>query len=75
MIFNCCKYKTEEVVNTDSIYLITDDGEYHRATENGLNEKNITGAYLNTDFERKSIAGDNSTTYFFHIMNLQAINL
>ena len=57
--------KTEEVVNTDSIYLITDDGEYHRATENGLNEKNITGAYLNTDFERKSIAGDNSTTYFY----------
>lgn len=57
--------KTEEVVNTDSIYLITGDGEYHRATENGLNEKNITGAYLNTDFERKSIAGDNSTTYFY----------
>ena len=57
--------KTEEVVNTDSIYIITGDGEYHRATENGLNEKNITGAYLNTDFERKSIAGDNSTTYFY----------
>lgn len=57
--------KTEEVVNTDSIYLIAGDGEYHRATENGLNEKNITGAYLNTDFERKSIAGENSTTYFY----------
>lgn len=57
--------KTEEVVNTDSIYLIAGDGEYHRATENGLNKKNITGAYLNTDFERKSISGENSTTYFY----------
>ena len=28
-------------------------------------KKNITGAYLNTDFERKSIAGENSTTYFY----------
>ena len=54
--------KTEEVVNTDSIYLIA-NGEYHRATEIGLS--NVTGAYLNTDFERKSVAGENSTTYFF----------
>lgn len=54
--------KTEEVVNTDSIYLIS-NGEYHRATEIGLS--NVTGAYLNTDFERKSVAGENSTTYFF----------
>ena len=35
--------KTEEVVNTDSIYLITSDGQYHRATDNDLvNNNNIT---------------------------------
>lgn len=28
--------KTEEVVNTDSIYLITSDGQYHRATDKEL---------------------------------------
>ena len=28
--------KTEEVVNTDSIYLITSDGQYHRATDKDL---------------------------------------
>ncbi len=30
--------KTEEVVNTDSIYLITSDGQYHRATDKELVE-------------------------------------
>lgn len=58
--------KTEEVVNTDAIYVTTDDGEYHRATEKGLKDKTITGAYLNTDFERKSVvAQDNSVRYFY----------
>ena len=34
--------KTEEVVNTDSIYLITSDRQYHRATDNDLvNNENI----------------------------------
>ena len=54
--------KTEEVVNTDAIYLIA-NGEYHRATEVGLS--NVTRGYLNTDFERKSIVGETSTIYFF----------
>ena len=45
--------KTEEVVNTDSIYIIA-DGEYHRATDSDLQSKNITGAFMNVDFERKS---------------------
>lgn len=58
--------KTEEVVNTDSIYLISDDGEYHRVTENNLTRKNIVGAYLNNDFEAKRITDNqNATNVFF----------
>ena len=35
--------KTEEVVNTDSIYITTSDGQYHRATDLDLtNSSNIT---------------------------------
>lgn len=64
--------KTEEVVNTDSIYITTTDGQYHRATDKELLDStymastNIAGAYLNTDFERKSIAiTDNATQYYY----------
>ena len=57
--------KTEEVVNTDSIYLVTDDGYYHRPTEEGLDSLNITGAFFNIDFERKSITDGTRTEYFY----------
>lgn len=58
--------KTEEVVNLDSIYITTGDGEYHRATDTDLQTNaNITGAYYNVDFERKSVTGNNSVTYFY----------
>lgn len=58
--------KTEEVVNTDSIYLIANDGEYHRVTENGLKGKEIIGAYLSNDFEAKRITdSQNATNVFF----------
>lgn len=57
--------KTEEVVNTDAIYVTTDDGEYHRATEKSLKNKNITSAYLNVDFERKTITSESLTAYFY----------
>lgn len=58
--------KTEEVVNTDSIYLISKDGEYHRVTEKGLKGENIVGAYLNNDFEAKRITDNqNATKVFF----------
>lgn len=60
--------KTEEVVNIDSIYITTSDGQYHRATDNDLINKpagEITGAYLNTDFERKSVVGNNGITYYY----------
>ena len=62
--------KTEEVVNTDSIYLISEDrefhSEFHRVTENNLTSKNIVGAYLNNDFEAKRITDNqNATKVFF----------
>ena len=60
--------KTEEVVNTDSLYLITNDNEYHRVTEKGLENKNIVGAYLNNDFEVKRIVDNQNNTlnFFLH---------
>ena len=58
--------KTEEVVNTDSIYLISNDNEYHRVTESGLVNKTITGAYLSNDFEPKRITdSQNAINVFF----------
>ena len=47
----------EEVVNTDSIYLITSDGQYHKATDTDVGS-NVTSAYLNLDFERKSVTNN-----------------
>ena len=65
--------KTEEVVNTDSLYLITNDNEYHRVTEKGLKGENIVGAYLNNDFEAKRITDNqNATKVFFLHGNLTA---
>ena len=52
------------MVNTDSIYIIA-DGEYHRATENGLKSKNIEKAFMNVDFERKSVTNNDKTSYFY----------
>lgn len=62
--------KTEEVVNLDSIYIITNDGYYHRATDSDLTEKNnnsyyIIGAYFNIDFERKSVTDGTNTIYYY----------
>ena len=64
--------KTEEVVNLDSIYITTSDGQYYRATDTNLSGTNnnssyITGAYFNIDFERNSIVPTDgtATTYFY----------
>ena len=58
--------KTEEVVNTDSIYILTSDGQYHRATDKELvGNTNIIGAYFNIDFERKSVTTDTGITYYY----------
>ena len=60
--------KTKEVVNTDSIYITTDDGQYHRATDKELlnNSVNITGAYFNIDFERKSATDGTANIVYYY---------
>ena len=66
--------KNEEVVTENSIYIIENinenNSEYHRVTHNGLDtlvsETNSRGVF-NIDFERKSMAMENSEeTYYFY---------
>lgn len=58
--------KNQEVVSEDSIYIVTNDNQYHRANENDLVNKSINKAILNIDFERKSnTKNDGSMIYFF----------
>lgn len=62
--------KNQEVVTEDSIYIITNDNQYHRANDNDLiNNTNILGGVLNIDFERKSVIsevnGIEQTSYFY----------
>ncbi len=58
--------KTKEVVNLDSIYITTDDNQFHRVTDSDLlNGSNITGAYFNIDFERKSATNGTNTVYYY----------
>lgn len=51
--------ETKEVVQENSIYITTNDGQYHKITDTDLIEANnsgtIAGAYLNIDFEMKYI--------------------
>ncbi len=58
--------KNQEVVNEDSIYMVTNDGQYHRANDNDLvGNNNIIQGVLNIDFERKSkVEEDTGTKYF-----------
>lgn len=57
--------KNQEVVSEDSIYIVTDDNEYHKANEKDLESKRIIGADFNIDFERKSVTTKNGTRYFY----------
>ncbi len=59
--------KTEEVVNLDSIYITTSDGQYHRPTDSDLlnSDTNITGAYFNIDFESKSTTNGTDEVYYY----------
>ena len=56
--------ESEEVVSTDSIYIRTSDGQYHKATDTDIGT-NITGANLNTDFERKTVTNGEQTLYYY----------
>lgn len=58
--------KNGEVVSEDSIYMITKDGQYHRASDNDLVGNNdIKEGILNIDFERKSVMRNDTKHYFF----------
>lgn len=57
--------KNKEVVNENSIYMVTDDKQYHRANDSDLAGKNIVQGVLNIDFERKTgIADDGQSRYY-----------
>ena len=59
--------KNQEVVNEDSIYILTNDNQYHRANDKDLinNDDNIKQGVLNIDFERKSNTNSNGETHYF----------
>ena len=58
--------KNKEVVNEDSIYILTNDGQYHRANDKDLTKSNnIVKGVLNIDFERKSNTDSNGNTKYF----------
>lgn len=58
--------KNEEVVNEDSIYILTNDNKYHSVNDNHLieNSNNIKKGVLNIDFERKSKTTNDGIYYF-----------
>ncbi len=59
--------KNKEVVNEDSIYIVTSDKQYHRANDSDLvRNQNIVEGVLNIDFERKSIVDSNRTSKIFY---------
>lgn len=58
--------KNDEVVNEDSIYIVTNDKQYHRANDKDLiGATNIQNGFLNIDFERKTIIKNEQANYFF----------
>lgn len=58
--------KNQEVVSEDSIYIVTNDNQYHRANDNDLvNSGIINKAILNIDFERKSNTNNNGLMIHF----------
>ena len=69
--------KTEEVVNLDSIYIITSDGYYHRATESDLvGRTDIQMGVFNIDFERKGAMNTETrqTHYYYPRRELGCYN-
>lgn len=59
--------KNQEVVNENSIYMITNDNQYHRANDTDLvGNNNIVEGILNIDFERKSFVDDTGQTRYFY---------
>lgn len=58
--------KNQEAVDEESIYIIADDGQYHRANDSDLIGKSNFQGVLNIDFERKSnVDASGQPIYFF----------
>jgi len=57
--------KNKEVVDEDSIYMLTTDGQYHKITDTELKGENNVKGILNIDFETKSYVGENGITKYF----------
>lgn len=63
--------KNNEFVDTDSIYLLTSDGQYHMANcpllvEHEFYQQEIIGGYVNTSFSSQTI---NDNYYYKHVKN------
>lgn len=56
---------TNEVVNEESIYIVTGDNKYHTANDKDLKSSSIKGAYLNLDFEIKTVQKNDGTNISF----------
>lgn len=57
--------KNKETVNEDSIYIVTNDGQYHRPNEKNLENKSGFAGILNIDFERRSTIKDGIAQYYY----------
>ena len=59
--------KNKEVVNEESIYMITSDGQYHRPNDIHIkNADNITQGVLNIDFEIRSATNATGQYVYFN---------
>lgn len=59
--------KNQEVVSENSIYIVGNDNNYHMVTDKDL-VSTVTPkiGYLNIDFERKSVIGEEDTTKYYY---------
>ncbi len=67
--------KNQEVVSENSIYIVGNDGNYHMVTDKDLVDNTVIPkvipkvGYLNVDFERKSIVGNDGITRYYYPRN------
>lgn len=69
--------KNKEVVTTDSIYVLTEDGEVHLSTCKDMidNKKTVIAAYKNIDFERQSVViTEGNERYYYPHANAKCYN-
>lgn len=69
-----------EFVDIDSVYLLTNDGQYHMPNcpdlvENENYASTIIGGYINTSFERQSVDIDGEKQYYYkHVIDPDSKN-